>query len=201
MLSALYDKAIEWIPEKARILDLGTGNGEFLQRLIREKKVRGEGVEKNARYLEECIEKGLVVHHGDVLDGLDQYGDQTFDFVLLLGTFQELVLPHVVISEAFRVSRKVIIAYNNFSYWKVRMKLAVTGKMPVTRSMPYKWFESPNLSYCSVLDFTDMCSQLGYRIEKAAYFNERREVSFQPNFFAEEALVQLSVKPAAAGGN
>jgi methionine biosynthesis protein MetW len=192
MLPGLYDKVTQWIPEKARVLDLGTGNGEFLERLIREKKIRGEGVERNASYLELCIEKGLVVHHGDVLDGLDQYGDQAFDYVMLLGTFQELVLPPIVIDEAFRVSRNVIIAYNNFAYWRVRMELAVSGKMPVTRSMPYKWYESPNLNFCSVLDFTDMCRNLGYKVEKSAYFNSSREVSVHPNFFAEEALVHLS---------
>ena len=188
----LYDRAIQWIPQKARVLDLGTGTGEFLDRLVREKGVQGEGVEKNAESLAECIDKGLIVHQGDVLDGLDQYEDASFDFALLLGTFQELQNPHLVLQEAFRVARHILVAFHSFSYWEVRWKLLITGRVPMTRSMPHKWYSSPNLNYSSLLDFHAMCEDFHFHEEKYAYFSQRGEVKFQPNFFAEQVLILLT---------
>jgi len=93
MHPGIYETVLRWIPEKSRVLDLGAGDGAFLARLVQARQATGEGVEKDPALVARCVERGLVVHQGDIADGLDQYGDRTFDFVLLLGTFQELVLP------------------------------------------------------------------------------------------------------------
>jgi methionine biosynthesis protein MetW len=106
MRKSLYDTVIEWIPEGSKVLDLGTGDGEFLERLIVSRNAKGEGVEINPDLVTKCIERGLVVLQGDILDGLDQYGNGAFDYILLLGTMQELLDPQRVINEAFRVGKK-----------------------------------------------------------------------------------------------
>lgn len=191
MYPHIYDTAFDWITEGSRVLDLGTGDGAFLARIVREKNVEGEGVEQDSEMVARCIEQGLVVHQGDVMDGLDQYGDNTFDYALMIGTFQELHRPHHVMKEAFRVARRLIVAYHNFSYWRIRVKLLVGGRVPVTPSMPHRWYESPNMNFCSILDFHNMCDAYDFIEEKNAYFNSSGAKVLFPNFFAEQVLTML----------
>ncbi len=190
----IYDRAFSWIPEGSRVLDLGTGDGTFLERLVREKRVIGEGVEQNPEMVMRCIEKGLTVHQGDVLDGLDQYGDDSFDIALLIGTFQELVYPHRVIREAFRVARRILVAYHNFAYWKIRLRLVVEGRVPVTVSMPDQWYDTPNRNYCSIMDFKNMCFSQGFVEEQCDYFNSSTSMRLWPNLMAEEVLTSLMLR-------
>jgi len=194
MLSGLYEAAYNWIPEKSRVLDLGAGDGAFLERLVKEKKVKGEAVEKDPEMLARCIERGLVVHQGDILDGLDQHDSDSFDYILLMGTLQELVSPADVLHEAFRVGTRVIVGYDNFAYWRIRLQLMIFGKAPVTKTMPYSWYESPNLHVCSVYDFRDFCRNMNFVEIKSAYYSTNRRVGFMPNLFAEEALSLIGKK-------
>lgn len=187
----IYDTALEWIPEKSRVLDLGSGDGAFLERLVKEKHVEGEGVEIESEMVIRCIERGLVVHQGDLLDGLDQYEDKSFDYVLMMGTFQELMKPHLVIQEAFRVGRRVMIAYNNFSYWRIRFQLMFFGRAPVTQAMPHTWYESPNHQFCSIIDFQDMCEAFGFHQAKTAYCHSSGRIHLIPNYRAEQVLTLL----------
>ena len=191
MHPGIYETVLHWIPEKSRVLDLGTGDGAFLERLIKERRVAGEGVEKNSALVARCVERGLVVHQGDIADGLDQYGDQTFDFVLLLGTFQELVLPEEIIREAFRVGSQVIVAFANFAHLRVRLQILFQGQTPVTRSLPQPWHRTRNLHFLSILDFHKFIRDLGVREAGLAYFNARGAVHFLPNLRAEEAACLL----------
>ena len=191
MNPGIYETVAQWIPEKSRVLDLGAGDGAFLERLVREKQVAGEGVEMNSTLVARCVERGLVVHQGNIADGLDQYGDRTFDFVLLLGTFQELVSPAEILREAFRVGHKVIIAFTNFTHLRVRLQILLQGRTPVTRSLPQPWHHTRNLHFFSILDFQEFIRDLGVRETGCAYFNERGAVRFLPNLRAEEAVSQL----------
>ena len=190
-MNFLYEQVIEWIPKGSRVLDLGTGDGEFLAKLIKAKDVIGEGVEKDPEMMARCIEKGLIVHQGDVLDGLDQYPDTAFDFVLLMGTFQELSLPDLVLKEAFRVGKQVIISYTNFSYWPIRLQLMFYGRSPVTRAMPYQWYNTPTEHFFSIFDFDDFCEFMKMKELKSAYFCKNRRVSLWPNLRAEYSLSLL----------
>lgn len=199
MRKNLYDQVIEWIPEQSSVLDLGTGDGEFLERLIKTRNVKGEGVEKNPQLVTKCIERGLVVHQGDVLDGLDQYGNDSFDYVLLLGTMQELLDPEKVIKESLRVGKHIIVSYSNFAHLKARLQMMFCGKAPVTSSLPAPWYKTPNLHFCSILDFEDFCRDIGVKIVKSAYFNKNREVKFLPNLFAEYALSMLTSVNSVGG--
>ncbi len=192
MLTNLYATVQQWIPEKSRVLDLGTGDGSFLASLIKQGRVQGEGVEKDPEMVARCIEKGLIVHQGDILDGLDQYEDGAFDYSLLLGTFQELVSPELILREAFRVSRRILIAYTNFSFWKGRLQFMFTGRSPVTTSMPFRWYETPNLHFFSIFDFQDFLRAMKFHDLKSAYFNSRGRISVLPNLRAEQALTLLT---------
>ncbi len=191
MFAHVYNTAYDWIPEQSRVLDLGTGDGEFLARLVHEKGLEAEGVEKDAEMVARCIENGVVVHQGDVIDGLDQYEDDSFDFILMIGTFQELSRPHGILQEAFRVGKRIIIGYHNFAYWKIRFKLMFEGRVPMTNSMPYLWYQSPNTMFFSIIDFEVMCENFGYVVERSAYFNTRGRVWPAPNFFGEQVLVEF----------
>ena len=190
----LYNKVIEWIPEGSRVLDLGTGDGAFLERLTEEKKISGEGVEKDPELVARCIERGLVVHQSDIMDGLDQYDSAAFDFVFLLGTFQELVLLQEVLMEAFRVGKQVLIAYENFSYWRIRAQLLFRGRFPTSAASPYEWYNTPNLQFFSILDFQDFCKKFKLKERRVAYFDQTGPVSFMPNFRAVSVLSLLSTE-------
>lgn len=187
----VYEKAISWIPNGSRVLDLGTGDGSFLKELILKKKVIGEGVEINPNLVSLCIQKGLVVHQGDIMDGLDQYDNFSFDYIFLLGTFQELSNPNRIIEEIFRVGKNLIIAYNNFAHWQIRFQIMFLGKTPITSSMPYPWYNSPNVQYFSIKDFRTYCNSKNLKIIKESFFHKYGEINFIPNFFAEQALAHV----------
>lgn len=191
MHPGIYKTVMHWIPEKSRVLDLGAGDGAFLERLVQTRQVTGEGVEKDAVLVARCVERGLVVHQGNITDGLDQYADGTFDYVLLLGTFQELVSPAEIIHEAFRVGHDVIIAYTNFAHVRVRLQVSFQGRTPVTRSLPQPWYRTSNLHFLSILDFHQFSSDLGVHEVERAFFNARGAVHFLPNLRAEEAVSRL----------
>lgn len=192
MYQKLYNQVIDWIPKGSRVLDLGTGDGEFLARLIQARKVIGEGVEKDPELVTRCICRGLVVHQGDILDGLDQYGDSSFDYILLLGTFQELRDLQLVLREVFRVGRQAIISYNNFAHLPVRLQLMFYGRTPMTRSLPSPWYRTPNVHFFSILDFEEFCHRVKIKLVKSAYFNHRGQVRFLCNLRSELAVSLLA---------
>jgi methionine biosynthesis protein MetW len=194
MHPGIYETVLRWIPEKSRVLDLGAGDGAFLARLVQARQVTGEGVEKDPALVARCVERGLVVHQGDITDGLDQYGDRTFDFVLLLGTFQELVSPANILQEAFRVGRHVVIAHTNFAHFSVRMQVLLRGRTPMTQFLPSHWYHTQNLHFFSILDFQDFCREAGIREVNHAYFNARGTIRFLPNLRAEEAVSRLQAE-------
>jgi methionine biosynthesis protein MetW len=191
MHPGIYETVLRWIPDGARVLDLGTGDGAFLERVVRLKRVIAEGVEINPELVAGCIQRGLVVHQGNIAEGLDQYGDQTFDYVLLLGTFQELLSPTEILREAFRVGGRVIIAYSNFAHYRVRLQILFRGRAPVTQSLPQPWYRTTNLHFLSLLDFREFCRQMAVSSVRDAYFSARGQVVILPNLFAEEVVTLL----------
>jgi len=201
MHPGIYQRVLEWIPCGARVLDLGTGDGAFLEQLVQAKHVVAEGVERDPELVARCIHRGLVAHQGNIAEGLDQYGDQAFDYVLLLGTFQELVSPIAVIGEAFRVGRHVIIAYSNFAHYRVRLQVLFQGRTPVTKSLPQPWYRTTNLHFLSVVDFREFCRQIGVSAVRQECFSTRGEVGVWPNLFAEEVVTLLEQNGRALPGS
>jgi methionine biosynthesis protein MetW len=154
-----------------------------------------EGVERDPDLVSRCIERHLIVHQGDLLDGLDQYSAGSFEFVLLLGTFQEILDPQRVLREAFRVGGNVLVGYSNFAYLRARLQLLFTGRAPITRALPSPWYRTSNTHFFSILDFGEFCRDIGVREQRAAYFNMHGRVRWLPNLRAEQALSLLTAKP------
>jgi methionine biosynthesis protein MetW len=183
---------MEWIEKGASVLDLGCGDGKLLSRLIEEKQVRAQGIEISEEAIHHCIAKGLSVFQEDIDSGLAAYADNSFDYVILNQTFQQVKKPDFVLKEALRVGKKVIVGFPNFVYYKARFQLFFDGKVPVTPSLPYEWYDTPNLHFLSIADFKEYCKKRGFRIEREAFIGKNSRVRFFPNLFAETGLFLLS---------
>ncbi|MDI6756394.1 MAG: methionine biosynthesis protein MetW [Endomicrobiia bacterium] len=183
-----YDAVVLWVGEKSSVLDLGCGSGELLARLAGEKKARATGIEIDERAIYECVARGLSVLHEDIEGGLKDFADKSFDYVILLDTFQQVRRPSVILDEALRVGRKVVAGFPNFAHLKSRAQIFFSGRAPVTPSLPYKWHDTPNLHFLSVRDFEDYLQEKKIIVEKREFFTGARRVGVLPNLFAEEAV-------------
>ena len=182
---------MEWISEGSTVLDLGCGNGELLSQLIEEKHVRAQGIELSDEAIHRCVARGLSVFQEDIDSGLAAYGDKSFDNVILNQTFQQVKKPDLVLREALRVGKKAIVGFPNFCYITDRFQIFFRGRVPVTPSLPYEWYDTPNLHFLSIADFRTYCKKRGFRIEKSVFIGANRKVRFLPNLFAEIGLFLL----------
>lgn len=183
---------MDWIEQGASVLDLGCGDGELLARLIEEKKVRAQGIEISEQAIHHCVAKGLSVFQEDIDTGLSDYADKSFDYVILNQTFQQVKKPDFVLREALRVGKKTIVGLPNFLYISARFQMFFGGKVPVTPSLPYEWYDTPNLHFLSIADFQEYCRKREIQIECSAFIAKNRKVKFIPNLFAETGLFLLS---------
>ena len=177
-----------------KVLDMGCGDGDLLEYLVLRKEVRGSGVEISEKAIYKCVEKGLSVSHGDIDSGLKEYPDEMFDYIIFNQTMQQVYRPKEAINEALRIGKKVIIGFPNFCYFKARLQIFFTGHVPVTPSLPYSWYDTPNLHFLSIKDFRDFCSEQNIRIEKSVFLSENGVIKFMPNVFALNAIFQISRK-------
>lgn len=183
---------LDLIEPRSNVLDLGCGNGDLLYLLIKEKKVRGQGIEIDDKAIYKCVEKGLNVFHGDIDSGLVEFGDKSFDYIILNQSLQQVIHADKVLEDALRVGKKVIVGFPNFAYYKARLQLFFSGRVPVTPGLPYQWFETPNLHFLSVLDFKNYCRYKGISIEKSAYVSGIRRVFLFPNLLSETGLFVIA---------
>jgi len=149
----------ELIETNTRVLDVGCGDGTLMEFLKINKKIDIRGIEISKNNVQQCIGKGLTVIEGDAEKDLSQFPDGSFDFVILSQTLQAFLNPEKVISELLRVGKKAIVTIPNFGYWKVRLHLLVKGTMPVTRTLPEEWYNTPNLHMCTIQDFFNFCKK------------------------------------------
>ena len=182
---------MEWISEGSTVLDLGCGNGELLSQLIEEKHVRAQGIELSDEAIHRCVARGLSVFQEDIDSGLAAYGDKSFDNVILNQTFQQVKKPDLVLREALRVGKKAIVGFPNFCYITDRFQIFFRGRVPVTPSLPYEWFDTPNLHFLSIADFQEYCKKRGFQIEKSVFIRGNTKVRFFPNLLAEAGLFLL----------
>lgn len=159
-----FDIIARSIPEGARVLDLGCGTGELMERLIRERKVTARGVDIHQPSVSTCISKGLSVFHGDMEEGLADLRDDSFDFVILSRTLQQIPHPEHLIGEMLRVGASAIISFPNFAYWRIRLHLCAKGTLPISPALPYAWYNTPNIRLITLPDFVDFCREQGFRI-------------------------------------
>jgi len=188
----------ELIDNGSRVLDLGCGDGSLLKFLVTEKSVIGRGVEITEEGMEICVSKGLSVLHGDIDEGIRDYRDGFFDYVVLSQTLQVVHRPRFVIKEMLRAGKKAIVSFPNFGNWRVRLDLLFSGRMPKSDVLPFEWYDTPNIHLCTIKDFRVLCSEMGIRIEREIYLkNQDTEntgllVRVAPNLFAGIAIYLIS---------
>lgn len=183
---------LEMIQPRTSVLDLGCGTGELLYLLIKEKNVRGQGIEIDEKAIYECVAKGLNVFHGDIDTGLAEYKDKSFDYVILNQTLQQVEHLEAALADALRVGKEVIVGIPNFAYYKARFQLFFRGRVPVTSSLPFNWYETPNLHFLSLYDFLDYCKQKRIKTERAFYLASGKPVWLFPNLFADTGIFFIS---------
>lgn len=151
----------------SRVLDVGCGDGALLDLLARERDVDGRGIELSHEGVSRCVARGLSVIQGDADTDLADYPDDCFDYVILSQTIQATRRPRVVLEHLLRIGRRAIVSLPNFGHWRVRAHLALKGTMPVTENLPDTWYDTPNIHFCTIRDFVELCDVTGADIERA----------------------------------
>lgn len=185
---------LDELPKGCSVLDLGCGEGELLSKLIKVLNVRGQGVELDPIAVIKSIERGVPVFNMDLDQGLGDFADQSFDYVILESTLQTLKKPMFMMTEMLRVGRRSIVSFPNFGHWRVRFDLAMRGRMPKTRGLPYGWHDTPNIHLFTLADFLDWCGANGVMITGSFGLTDGRVHPLTPadNLTVEEALIFLS---------
>jgi len=179
------------VEEGATVLDLGCGDGTLMELLIRERRATVRGVEIAEEGVYRCISRGLSVHHCDLDEGLEDYPDGSFDYVILSQTLQAVHRPRLVLQEMLRVGRLGIVSFPNFAYWRHRLQLALGGRMPKSSELPFEWYNTPNIHLTTIRDFLELCEAEGISVVRSVYLCGHRRVRLLPNLLASTALFMV----------
>lgn len=192
-----YSLIEEMIEPKSKVLDLGCGNGYLLKLLKDKKQIKGNGIEISQNEVIQCLEKGLSVIQGDIDEGLKQFADKSYDYVILNQTLQSTYNPDYVLEEMLRVGKKCIVSFPNFAYWRVRLYYLLKGNMPKSKVLPFEWYNTPNIHLLTIKDFFEFAQKRNINILQGIYTtkaNKRTSPHYKmfSNFFAEEAIFVIS---------
>ncbi|WP_346892875.1 methionine biosynthesis protein MetW [uncultured Roseibium sp.] len=192
-----YRVVAEYVPIGSRVLDVGCGDGALLDLLVRERQVDGRGMELSQDGVNKCVERGLSVVQGDADMDLADYPGDAFDVVIMSQTLQATHDPKGVLQELLRIGDQVLVSIPNFAFWRNRMQLLFRGRMPVTKYLPYDWYDSPNIHFCSLSDFIALCEDLDATVVDAVILDGQGDkISFKApwwlwNIVAEQAVFLL----------
>jgi len=191
-----YSIITNLIEENASVLDLGCGDG-ILLKMLKDKDIHARGIDINQDNIVKCLEKGLSVIQGDIDEGLQEYPDKSYDYVVLNQTLQSTEKPDFVVKEMLRVGKKVVVSFPNFAYWKVRFYLMFKGKMPKSNILPFQWYDTPNIHLLTIEDFYDFARINKFKIEKTICMTKakvRKSIFHKlfDNFFTEEVIFVIS---------
>jgi methionine biosynthesis protein MetW len=182
----------------SKVMDLGCGDGELLY-LLKRDGITGRGIDIDEDQVLSCVEKGISVVQSNLDKGLKDYKDNSFDYVILNDTLQTVTNPANVLKEAVRVGKKVIVTFPNFAHYSVRLKLLVSGRMPKSKSLPYEWYNTPNIHLFTIKDFKDLCEHNHINILLTLYYNRKNgkgtRTITHPNLLAKNALFLIDTKP------
>lgn len=190
------DTISQWVKKGSRVLDLGCGDGTLLANLSVTKQVAGYGLEIGGDEINQCVAKGVnVIEHNLDADGLHNFADDSFDIVIMTQAIQTLRYPDHILAEMLRIGHQCIVTFPNFGHWKARLHLLLRGRMPVSERLPYEWYNTPNIHFCTFLDFEQLCHQRGFKILRRQVVShkalDRLGATILPNFFGDTALYQL----------
>jgi methionine biosynthesis protein MetW len=186
-----HEVILDWVDSDSSVLDLGCGNGDLLAALVKEKHVKAQGIEIDEKAIYECVAKGLSVVNQDIETGLSEYLDKSFDYTILAGTLQQVKKPDPVLQDALRVGKRTIVSFPNFGHYGVRLQILFGGKVPVTPSLPFEWFDTPNLHFLTISNFFDYCGKRKMTMERSAFLGHGR-LRLLPNLRAETSVFLLS---------
>jgi len=187
------DTIVSWVPEGGKVLDLGCGDGELLHRLQAEKRVEGLGVDIDPANIIAAVGKGLCVVQQDMEDGLQNFEGSRFDAVIIAYSLQVLERPHAVLERIASIGNEAIVTFPNFGHWRSRLSLLLGGRMPQTKALPYSWFDSPNIHFCTVADFEALCKDLNIAVvERRMSSGVGLLAELWPNLFAKSASYRIT---------
>ncbi len=190
------DQVMNWIAPRSRVLDLGCGDGSLLRKLADTRQVEGYGLEIDPQQIAACIARGVNVIQQDLDRGLGNFADNSFDTVVMTQAIQTMHFPHRVLAEMLRVGRECIVTFPNFGHWKARWHLSLRGRMPVSDLLPYEWYDTPNIHFCTFRDFEVLCRGLDLNVLHRQVVAERRVgrllKDWHPNLFGETAIYHLA---------
>ncbi|OSI15352.1 methionine biosynthesis protein MetW [Neisseria dumasiana] len=186
-LQLIYD----WIPEGSRVLDLGCGNGELLSALIQRKQCTGYGVEIDTEGVIASIERGVSVIQADLEQGLQDFDDNSFDILVLSQTIQAMQNTENILRDLTRVAKQAIVSFPNFGYWRNRLQIGLLGHMPVSERMPYQWYNTPNIHWCTLQDFDRLCAKNHIRVLERTVMTAGKRINILPNLLGSLAFYRV----------
>ena len=187
----------EMIPDGARVLDVGCGDGALLEHLIATRHVNGRGIELSQQNVNACVTRGLAVMQGDADTDLAEYPSQVFDVAILSQTIQATRAPRTVLGHLLRIGQRTVVSFPNFGHWRVRLSLLARGRMPRTKALDHHWYDTPNIHLCTIADFVALARESGATIEHALSLDETGRTrpmnpsAWGPNLFAQGAIFML----------
>ena len=182
------------IESGTRVLDVGCGDGVLIEYLKKEKNIDVRGLEISKDKVQNCISKGLTVIEGNAEIDLKQFPDNSFDYVVLSQTLQAFINPELVIKELLRVGKRAIITIPNFGFWKIRLHLLIKGSMPVTKTLPDEWYNTPNLHMCTIKDFVEFSNKINFKIFKSIAMNKKKtSLINNKNLFIKNLFSELGI--------
>ncbi|MEX0618256.1 MAG: methionine biosynthesis protein MetW [Pseudohongiellaceae bacterium] len=186
----------EWIKADSRVLDLGCGDGSLLDYLKKSRNIVDIGLEIDSDNIEKCLARGVNVIEQNLNEGLTNFQSESFDTVVLTQTLQAVRFPDILVEEMLRIGRNCIVTFPNFGNWKSRLYLSARGRMPVSRFMPYQWYNTPNIHFCTVKDFDNLCHERSIEILCRTVVNSRHQGNWYmkawPNLLGEIAIYHIT---------